>query len=295
MLTTAHVPARPAAPQPDRPDAPVSHFHLLKGAGPDDHELERLEINADSVVFVAESTPAESPSPHVVKWGRGRRWRRWRVFHCFARTKMRRAGEVVLDEGREGGERRGEGREWRGRWDRGWSASGWGHRGGLVVVVLLLLLVLYLFVLVAAAWNVNSTQASGRPCKHGNVLCTRPKRKSNYAARSTRRSAMPHSHEPLRSSSSSLRGVSRCPLHSRSCLSNWNAAGLLCCSCSNWVTIGAAATIGDLPPSGSVMFNAAAPRSYSLIENNSIGRLNIALLSCSCDMARHCDRHAFIP
>ncbi|KAJ7119757.1 hypothetical protein C8R44DRAFT_878157 [Mycena epipterygia] len=51
------------------PTAPVSHLHLFKGARPDDRELERLEINADSVVFVAEFTPAECPSPHVVNVG----------------------------------------------------------------------------------------------------------------------------------------------------------------------------------------------------------------------------------
>ncbi|KAJ7459728.1 hypothetical protein FB451DRAFT_1504864 [Mycena latifolia] len=52
------------------PAGPVSHLHLFKGQGPDDRELERLEINADSVVFVAESSPTNPGQPvHVVKVG----------------------------------------------------------------------------------------------------------------------------------------------------------------------------------------------------------------------------------
>jgi uncharacterized protein (DUF736 family) len=55
------------------PAGPVSHLHLFKGSNPDDRELERLEINADSVVFVAESlSVAESvvaldAPAHIVK------------------------------------------------------------------------------------------------------------------------------------------------------------------------------------------------------------------------------------
>lgn len=53
------------------PAGSVSHLHLFKGSNPDDRELERLEINADSVVFVAESLSTMSADPdapaHVVK------------------------------------------------------------------------------------------------------------------------------------------------------------------------------------------------------------------------------------
>ncbi|KAK7048244.1 hypothetical protein R3P38DRAFT_2868212 [Favolaschia claudopus] len=53
------------------PAGTVSHLHLFKSArpGPDDFEVERLEINADSVVFVAESVPEHTDAvpAHVVK------------------------------------------------------------------------------------------------------------------------------------------------------------------------------------------------------------------------------------
>lgn len=49
------------------PVGSVSHLHLFKGPGPDDRELERLEINADSVVFVAESAPDPDAPAHIVK------------------------------------------------------------------------------------------------------------------------------------------------------------------------------------------------------------------------------------
>jgi hypothetical protein len=53
------------------PAGSVSHLHLFKGSHSDDRELERLEINADSVVFVAESLSTVSADPdapaHVVK------------------------------------------------------------------------------------------------------------------------------------------------------------------------------------------------------------------------------------
>ncbi|KAF8208794.1 hypothetical protein K438DRAFT_287825 [Mycena galopus ATCC 62051] len=47
------------------PAGTVSHLHLFKGSNPDDRELERLEINADSVVFVAESPLGTTPDPHA--------------------------------------------------------------------------------------------------------------------------------------------------------------------------------------------------------------------------------------
>ncbi|KAJ7254339.1 hypothetical protein B0H12DRAFT_558101 [Mycena haematopus] len=48
--------------------AGFSHLHLFKGPAPDDRELERLQITADSVVFVAESQSSDPHAPaHVVK------------------------------------------------------------------------------------------------------------------------------------------------------------------------------------------------------------------------------------
>ncbi|KAJ6588964.1 hypothetical protein B0H19DRAFT_226419 [Mycena capillaripes] len=39
---------------PDATGVIPGHLHLFKGPAPDDRELERLELNADSVVFIAE-------------------------------------------------------------------------------------------------------------------------------------------------------------------------------------------------------------------------------------------------
>ncbi|KAJ7758535.1 hypothetical protein DFH07DRAFT_1024515 [Mycena maculata] len=45
---------------------PGAHLHLFKGPAPDDRELERLAIGADSVVFVAESSPSNSPDGALI-------------------------------------------------------------------------------------------------------------------------------------------------------------------------------------------------------------------------------------
>ncbi|KAJ7175730.1 hypothetical protein C8R46DRAFT_68060 [Mycena filopes] len=58
LILSVAVPARPG----------VAHLHLFKSHAQDDRELERLEINADSVVFVADDAqPDLGPTAHVVK------------------------------------------------------------------------------------------------------------------------------------------------------------------------------------------------------------------------------------
>ncbi|KAJ7043974.1 hypothetical protein C8F04DRAFT_1389397, partial [Mycena alexandri] len=57
------LPIPPAARTRARTGPGVAHLHLFKGPAPDERELERLEINADSVVFVADD--AAQPQPDV--------------------------------------------------------------------------------------------------------------------------------------------------------------------------------------------------------------------------------------
>ncbi|KAJ6512150.1 hypothetical protein C8R47DRAFT_683245 [Mycena vitilis] len=75
------------------PAGSVSHLHLFKGPNPDDRELERLEINVDSVVFVAESVAAPGHDPdapaHIVKVAGadvGARRRDWNATDDAGRT-----------------------------------------------------------------------------------------------------------------------------------------------------------------------------------------------------------------
>ncbi|KAJ7057830.1 hypothetical protein C8F01DRAFT_1151207 [Mycena amicta] len=68
------------------PAGRVSHLHLFKGTHAEDRELERLEINADSVVFVAEGT---FDLVHIVKVGGadvGAHRRDWNPTDDAART-----------------------------------------------------------------------------------------------------------------------------------------------------------------------------------------------------------------
>ncbi|KAF7300690.1 hypothetical protein HMN09_00954700 [Mycena chlorophos] len=68
------------------PAGRVSHLHLFKGTHSDDRELERLEINADSVAFVSES---DTELLHVVKVAGadvGARRRDWNAIDDASRT-----------------------------------------------------------------------------------------------------------------------------------------------------------------------------------------------------------------